>query len=307
MKLSVVTSMYHSEKYIEQFFAEVKTAVSPITSDFEIIFVNDGSPDRSLQTVVRLQQSDRRIVAVDLSRNFGHHRALMTGLQQSTGEFVFLIDSDLEESPALIELYWKEMSADSAIDVVYGIQEKRKGGWGERISGRIWYSLFSFLSDIEYPSDSLTARLMKRQYVDSVISYHEKELEIWGIFVLAGFNQKAITVTKGSRRGASTYTLGRKLRMMVDSVTSFSSKPLTYIFLLGLLMTLFSATYVVYLVVMKVVYRQVTEGWTSTLVSIWFVGGLLIFCVGIIGVYLSKMFLEIKNRPLSIVRKVFRA
>jgi putative glycosyltransferase len=305
MKISIVTTLYYSEKFIQDFYTRIKETVQTITQDYEIIFVNDGSPDKSLQRVIELQMQDPKIVVVDLSRNFGHHRAIMTGLREAQGDYIFLIDSDLEESPELLTLYWTQFEVDKDCDVVYGIQDKRKGRFMERISGRVWYSLFSFLSDIDYPTDSLTARLMSRRYINSVILYAEKELEIWGIFVLAGFNQKAIKVSKGNK-GSSTYTLRRKLKMMVDSVTSFSSKPLIYIFILGLLITFFSAIYISYLVIMRLIYNEAAEGWTSTLVSIWFIGGLLIFCIGIIGIYLSKMFLEIKNRPLSIVRKIYK-
>jgi putative glycosyltransferase len=305
MKISIVTTLYYSEDFIQNFYSRIKEVVQTITHDYEIIFVNDGSPDTSLQLAIELQKQDSKIVVVDLSRNFGHHRAIMTGLQEAKGEFIFLIDSDLEENPELLSIYWDQLKMDGDCDVVYGIQDKRKGGLIERISGRIWYFLFSFLSDIDYPTDSLTARLMSRRYVDNVLQYKEKELEIWGIFVLTGFNQKAIKVSKGSK-GSSTYTLRRKIKIMIDSVTSFSSKPLIYIFLLGLTITFMSAIYISYLVIIRLLYNEVTEGWTSTLVSIWFIGGLLIFCVGIIGIYLSKMFLEIKNRPLTIVRKIYK-
>jgi putative glycosyltransferase len=305
MKISIVTTMYYSERFVDDFYAQVREAVDKITADYEIIFVNDGSPDNSLQRVIKLQSRDSKIVLVDLSRNFGHHRAIMTGLRVAKGDYIFLIDSDLEENPELLNTYWSQFNLEDDCDVVYGVQDKRKGRLMERISGRIWYFLFSFLSDIDYPTDSLTARLMSRRYVDHVLQFEEKELEIWGIFVLTGFNQKTIKVSKGNK-GSSTYTLRRKLKMMVDSVTSFSSKPLIYIFVLGLLITILSAVYISYLVIMRILYNEVTEGWTSTLVSIWFMGGLLIFCVGIIGIYLSKMFLEIKNRPLTIVKKIYR-
>jgi putative glycosyltransferase len=305
MKISIVTTLYHSEKFVSEFYTRVKQVVQQITPDYEIVFVNDGSPDNSLKQVLLLQANDERVIAVDLSRNFGHHRALMTGLKYSHGDYVFLIDSDLEENPELLTTYWNELTGDKNCDVVYGVQDQRKGKWTERVTGKIWYSLFSFLSDIDYPTDSLTARLMSRKYVDNVIQYPEKELEIWGIFVLAGFNQKTVVVSKG-HKGSSTYTFKKKVKVMIDSVTSFSSKPLIYIFLLGLSITLFSAIYISYLVSVRLFYNEVVEGWTSTLVSIWFIGGLLIFCVGIIGIYLSKMFLEIKNRPLTIVRKIYR-
>jgi putative glycosyltransferase len=305
MKISVVTTLYYSEKYIREFYSCVVESVKKISPDYEIIFVNDGSPDYSLNVVLELQKSDKNIVVIDLSRNFGHHRAIMTGLNHASGDYVFLIDSDLEEKPELVNLYWDEMQNSEGVDVVYGIQDRRKGGFFERVSGRIWYFLFSFLSDIDYPSDSLTARLMTKKYVENVICYNEKELEIWGIFVLTGFNQKTITVSKGSK-GISTYTLRRKLALVIDSVTSFSSKPLTYIFVLGLVMTFISGIYIIYLISMRYLYNEIPPGWSSTLVSLWFIGGLLIFCIGIIGVYLSKMFLEIKNRPLTIIRNIYK-
>lgn len=305
MKISVVTTLYYSEKYIREFYSCVVESVKKISPDYEIIFVNDGSPDYSLNVVLGLQKSDKNIVVIDLSRNFGHHRAIMTGLNHASGDYVFLIDSDLEEKPELVNLYWDEMQNSEGVDVVYGIQDRRKGEFFERVSGRIWYFIFSFLSDIDYPSDSLTARLMTKKYVENVICYNEKELEIWGIFVLTGFNQKTITVSKGSK-GISTYTLRRKLALVIDSVTSFSSKPLTYIFVLGLVMTFISGIYIIYLISMKYLYNEILPGWSSTLVSLWFIGGLLIFCIGIIGIYLSKMFLEIKNRPLTIIRNIYK-
>lgn len=305
MKISVVTTLYYSAPYVGSFYQQVLASLSKLPCDYEIVFVNDGSPDDALVRVLDLQKIDVNVVAVDLSRNFGHHRALMTGLQESTGDYVFLIDSDLEESPSLLEAYWKEMQEHPEAEVVYGVQESRKGKWLERISGRIWYRLFSWLSDIDYPTDSLTARLMTRAYVDAVMQYREKELEIWGIFVLAGFTQRTLRVTKGSK-GSSTYTLRRKLKMMVDSITAFSSKPLIYIFLLGLLITVTAGGVIIYLIAMRWLYEEIVEGWTSTLISVWFLGGILLFSIGVIGLYLSKMFSEIKNRPLTIIRKIYK-
>ena len=279
--------------------------MSSITDDFEIIYVNDGSPDGALQRVLALQMQDGRVVAIDLSRNFGHHRALMTGLQHARGDHVFMIDSDLEEAPELLNDYWATCSSDVDLDVVYGIQEQRKGAWFERLSGRLWYGMFALLSNIDYPADGVTARLMSRRYVDAVVSYPETQLELWGIFVLAGFEQRAIRVAKSSK-GTSTYSFTRKLRMMVDSITSFSSIPLVASFVLGLAMTAVSFGFIIWLLVQRFVYDEIIEGWTSTLISIWFIGGLILFSLGIIGIYLAKMFLEIKNRPLTVVRKVHR-
>lgn len=306
MKISAVTTLYYSEKYVPEFYRRVVESIRKVTDDYEVIFVNDGSPDGSLQAVLELQKQDKNVIAIDLSRNFGHHRAIMTGLQHARGDYVFLIDSDLEEGPELFNVYWGELQGGNNIDVVYGVQSERKGDWIERISGRMWYFLFSFLSDIDYPSNSFTARLMSRRYVENVIKFAEKELEIWGVFVLAGFNQKEVILTKGNK-GSTTYTFGKKVRMMVNSITSYSSKPLVSLFFLGLVMTLVAFAFIVYFLVKRWIYQELIEGWTSTLVSIWFIGGLLIFSLGIIGIYLATMFLEIKNRPLSIVRHIYKS
>ena len=305
MELSVVTTLFHSERHVDEFHSRTVAAVSVATNDFEVVYVNDGSPDGALGRVLALQQQDPRVVVVDLSRNFGHHRALMTGLQQARGDHVFMIDSDLEEAPELFADYWTARGNDDALDVVYGVQEQRKGGWFERLSGRVWYRLFALLSNIDYPADGVTARLMSRRYVDAVTSYPETQLELWGIFVLAGFEQRAIRVAKSSK-GTSTYSFGRKLRMMVDSITSFSSIPLVGSFVLGLLIAAISFGFIIYLLVQRYVYDEIIEGWTSTLISIWFIGGLILFSLGIIGIYLAKMFLEIKNRPLTVIRKIHR-
>jgi putative glycosyltransferase len=305
MKISVVTAMYQSALHIADFHGRMASALSKVSEDFEVLYVNDGSSDQSLQVAIEIQQSDNRIVVIDLARNFGHHRAMMTGLQHTSGDYIFLIDCDLEESPELFNRFWNEMAADTELDVVYGVQQTRKGGLFENLSGHIWYYLFSFMSSIEYPDNSLTARLMTNRYVENVRRFGEKELELWGIFVLAGFKQKAIQTTKGSK-GHTTYTLGRKLRMAVNSITSFSSRPLVASFLLGLVMTFVSFCFVIYFLVLWAVYEKPVEGWTSTLISIWFVGGIIMFSLGVIGIYLSKMFLEIKNRPLTSIRNIYR-
>lgn len=305
MKLSVVTTLYRSEAYVSEFLERISSSAGRFFKDIEFIFVNDGSTDRAVDILLKKQKSEPRITVIDLSRNFGHHRALMTGLRHSDGDFVFMIDSDLEERPELIETYWSEHQKKPLADVIYGVQARRKGAWFERISGRIWYRLFSLISSIDYPADTLTARLMTRRYVDAVLLHSERELELRGVLALAGFEQQPVVVDKGSK-GQSSYTLGLKLRIVADSITSFSSAPLVGLFLLGLLMTGVSMAVVIYLIAIRLIYNHILEGWVSTVVSIWFVGGLIIFSLGVIGIYLAKMFLEIKGRPLTIIRKIHK-
>jgi len=305
MKLSVVTTMYYSQNYIREFYQRIVERVRKITEDYEIIFVNDGSPDHSLQEVLELQKRDPNILLVDLSRNFGHHKAIMTGLRFAKGNYVFLIDVDLEEDPELLELYWSEMQQTNDIDVVFGIQKQRKGNFFERISGKIFYSFFALLANIDYPHDTLTARLMTRRYVTNVVSFRESELDIWGLFVLTGFNQKGVSVNKGNK-GSTTYTLKKKLKMAIETITSFSSRPLYLIFLFGVFIILAAFLNIAVIIYNKVLYGVAVEGWASLLTTIWLVGGIIIFILGLIGIYLSKMFTEIKNRPFSIIREVYQ-
>ena len=149
MKLSIVTTLYNSSDYIEGFYDRITNTALKITGDYEIIFVNDGSKDDSLEKAVSLFQKDDRIKVIDLSRNFGHHRAIMTGLSHARGDYVFLIDSDLEEEPELLDIFWKELGNSTGVDVIYGVQEKRKGGLFERISGWFFYRFFNMVSDFK--------------------------------------------------------------------------------------------------------------------------------------------------------------
>jgi putative glycosyltransferase len=305
MKLSVVTTLYYSQDYLEEFYTRTRKALLTITDDYQFVFVNDGSPDNSLDKVLQIQSQDKNVLIVDLSRNFGHHKAIMTGLRFATGDYVYLIDCDLEEDPELLIPFWDEIVKAPGMDVVFGIQKKRKGGYFERISGRLFYSVFSLLTNIDYPHDTLTARLMSRRYVQGIDQFSEKEMDIWGLFVLNGFNQKGIYVKKGSK-GKSTYTLKKKLRMALDTITSFSSRPLYLIFVLGLFVMAFSIVNIVYIIYKKIIWGVEIEGWASILASVWLIGGLVIFILGIIGIYLSKLFLEVKNRPLTIIKDIYK-
>ena len=190
MKISIVTSLYYSEGFIEEFYERSVASVKKITDDYEFIFVDDGSPDQSGQKVISLQERDQRIVLIELSKNFGHHKALFTGLKHATGDYIFLIDVDLEEDPELLSVFWEALQAEKDADVIYGTQAKRKGAYFEKASGRFYYRLISLLSKTNYPADSLTARLMSHRYVDGLKQLEEKEADLWGLFILTGFKQK---------------------------------------------------------------------------------------------------------------------
>ena len=303
MDLSIVTTLYYSAPYLEEFYSRVCAVAQVLATDFEIILVNDGSPDGSLQTAISLQRKDRRVRVIDLSRNFGHHKAMMTGLAHSRGELVFLVDCDLEEDPELLETFYQKLKATET-EVVFGVQKNRKGRLFERVSGSIFFKLFNLLSNDPIPANVITARLMTRKYVKALVQHRERETLIAGLWTLTGFDQVPVSVTKHFK-ARSTYDLRRKVAQLVNAITSFSSKPLVMIFYLGSGILLLSTIAALVLIFRKLFFGALLLGWPSVIISIWLLGGLTIFCLGVIGIYLSKMFIEVKQRPYTIVREIY--
>lgn len=304
MKLSIVATLYKSAPHIEEFHRRASSAAQELVGeDYEIVFVNDGSPDDSLQRAVALHELDDHVTVVDLSRNFGHHKAMMTGLQHAEGELVFLIDSDLEEEPEWLLDFSDVMLAQQA-DVVFGVQQQRKGGWFERWSGELYYSILNRLCNIDHPRNIVTARLMSKRYVDALLLHQEREIVISCLWVITGFKQCEKPVKKHAIT-ETTYSLLKRVGLAVSTITSFSEVPLRLIFYCGICLMLISMTYAGYLITNRLFFAQTVDGWTSVMVSVWVLGGIIISFMGIIGLYLSKIFTEIKQRPLTLVRKVY--
>lgn len=304
MKLSIVATLYRSAPNLREFY-ERTTAIAKriFTDDFEILLVNDGSPDDSLDLAIGLTEKDPHLVLIDLSRHFGHHKAMMTGMAHSEGELVFLIDSDLEEQPEWLEAFWHKMN-EVQCDVVYGVQERRKGRWFERWSGQSFYRIFNLLSGLGLPENLLTARLMSRRYVDGLLQHRERELFLAGLWHIVGFEQSPYTVEKKST-SKTTYTFRRKVSLLVNSVTSFSSAPVKGIFYFGAFISLFSFIYIGYLIAHWLFLETPLSGWEPVIASIWLMGGAVISFIGITGIYISKVLSETKQRPLTIVRRIY--
>ncbi|AEI35787.1 MULTISPECIES: glycosyltransferase family 2 protein [Francisella] len=305
MKLSIVTTLYKSAAYIEEFYRRVSLEAKNITEDYEIIFVDDGSPDNSLQKTIRIQKEDAKVKVLELSRNFGHHKAILTGLAHARGQFVFLIDSDLEEEPELLGKFWKEMQSNKNIDVVYGVQESRKGNSFEKWSGDLFYSFFNKISDVKVPRNVLTCRLTTQDYNKALTSHKEREVFLAGLWIISGFNQKPLVVKKHSH-SETTYSLRHKFSMLFNSLTSFSSFPLKFIFYLGSFISIFSFIFAATIIFKKLFLGVQLEGWSSLIVSLWFLGGIIIFSIGLVGIYISKLFSEVKQRPYTIIRKTYK-
>jgi len=305
MNLSIVATLYQSAAHLGAFYRRVSSCAKKVAStDYEIILVNDGSPDDSLDLAVQIAKQDLHVTVVDLSRNFGHHKAMMTGLKYARGERIFLIDSDLEEEPEWLEDFVREMGRNTC-DVVYGVQKARKGNWFERWSGHWFYRFFKLLTGFPLEENAVTARLMSRRYVDALLGHEEREVFVAGLWHITGFDQNPYTVTKHAT-SKTTYNFRRKMALLVNAVTSFSSAPLVSIFYIGITIFLIAAAYGAYLIIHWFSAEILPSGWTSLMISLWLLGGMIISFIGIIGIYLSKVFSESKRRPYTIVRHVYR-
>ncbi|CCG52675.1 Glycosyl transferase, group 2 family protein [Flavobacterium indicum GPTSA100-9 = DSM 17447] len=307
MQLSVVSTLYKSKPFLDTFIDEIQKAIHDIKiAEFELLFVNDGSPDDSLAYLIERKKEIPQIKILDLSRNFGHHYAMQAGLSHAKGDLIFLIDNDLETPPSILIDFYKIINEDNSIDVVYGFQEVRKGGFLEKQFGSIFWNVINKLSDTKIPHNILTERLMTKQYVDKLLELNDANLFLGGMFYWVGFNQKGVPVKKGVRKGASTYTLKRKLQLMLHAVTSFSGKPLEWLFYFGLTITFSSILFLIYLIIQKIIHQEEVQlGWTSIVAVNVLILGIISTFLGIIGIYLYKIFNQVQGRPNSIIKKIY--
>ncbi|MEO1038121.1 MAG: glycosyltransferase family 2 protein [Pseudomonadota bacterium] len=303
--LSIVTSLYRSSAYVEAFFRRAMDAGEAAGfSAIEVVFVNDGSPDDSAAQVRALAAAGEPVVLVDLTRNFGHHNALLEGLAHASGAHVFMIDSDLEEDPAWLVRFLVRLDESDA-DIVIGQQKVRKGGWFERLSGRFFYFLHQRMSEAGYAQDQTTARLMTRRFVDALLQFPEREACFSSLCELVGFRQVVEPVEKLDT-SPTTYTFARRIGLSVRTFTAYSTAPLHLMFALGLILSAGAAVFILWLVINWAAVREIPDGWTSLMVSVWFLGGLILSCLGTIGLYLATAIKEVKQRPRALVREVVR-
>jgi putative glycosyltransferase len=305
VKLSIVTTVYRSATTINEFCSRAMKAAEAITDDIELVIVNDGSPDDSIDLALALQQTDPRVVVVDLSRNFGHHKAMMTGLAHVTGDMVFLIDSDLEEQPEDLALFYRRFALGDC-DVVYGVQEARRGGLTERATGALFFTLVAALSDQPLPRNLVTSRLMTREYVTALVRHRDREFLIAHLWQVSGFRQQAIVVRKLSL-SPSTYSLRQRIELTVKHITTTSTRLLYLVLYAGLLIFGLSIGVILFYLGRYFTSGIGVDGFTSQIVSIWFLGGLITLILGILGIYIANIMMETKRRPYTIVRRVYRA
>lgn len=300
--LSIVTTAYRSQSTIDEFIKRAMAAAEQVSSQIELIVVDDGSPDQSADVVRRIIDRDNRVRLVRFSRNFGHHKALLAGLEHSRGELVFLIDSDLEEAPELLIDMFAAFKRNP-VDCLYGVQKSRKGGYVERVSGRLFYWLYGALSEVEIPENVATVRLMTRRYINSFLLYQDKNPIFVPLSVLTGYPQAAFEFTK-QNTSRTTYSLRRRIALMVFALTAFSGKPLQMMFTLSVLLSGIGFVYGLYVIGMAL-FRDVQDGWSSLMAVVVFFFSLNALFTGLIGLYVKQVLDEVKQRPRTVVQEVF--
>lgn len=304
MKLSIVTTIYQTAACVEPFHAAALEAAEAIGAELETIFVNDGSPDHGLEIAEALARRDSRVVVVDLSRNYGQHKALWTGMLMASGDLIAVLDGDLEEDPRWLISFDQTRRAKSA-DVVFGVTESGKGSWWYRLCREIFYRALDSVTEQRFPRDIATARLMTRAYVDGLRQFSEREVVPLGVWAIAGFTQVGVPVRKLDR-GRTSYDGYRLVSLFVRGLTSFSILPLMFVFIMGMLLSAGAVVYIGYLVFKKFVLGVGVDGWTSLMALQLLIGGILLFFNGVIAIYVGTIFLEVKQRPRTIVRRITR-
>lgn len=255
MRLSIVTTLYRSAATVGEFYRRILAAAELLNHDIELVVVNDGSPDNSLDLALAIFRSDPRVVVIDLARNFGHHKAMMTGLAYASGDIVFLIDSDLEEEPELIARFHERLCKGDC-DVVYGVQKSRRGSLFERITGAIFYSLVDAFSDDVMPRNHVVARIMSRDYVRALVRHRDREFQIAHLWQLTGFRQVPLVIQKLSR-SETTYPIRRRIELAIQYLTTTSTKLLHFVLYAGI--AIFGLSVLMIYITLVDISRQASE------------------------------------------------
>ncbi|MAE70869.1 MAG: glycosyltransferase [Gemmatimonadetes bacterium] len=306
IELSVVIPVYNEEEVLPECHKRVKAALEALELAYEIVFVNDGSSDSSVEILRAFAERDRFVRVVLLSRNFGHQIAITAGLDHARGAAVVVMDADLQDPPEVLG----EMVARwrTGFDVVYGVRAQREGESAfKTASASIFYRLIRALAAVDIPLDAGDFRLMSRRAVDALRQIEERHRFVRGLVTWIGFRQTGIDYVREPRgAGVTKYPLRKMLIFAFDAIVSFSSAPLRVATALGLFSSLAAFGYGAYAVSAKLFNDRVVSGWTSTVIVVAFLGGVQLLSLGIIGEYLGRIYNEAKARPLYFVDEVLQ-
>lgn len=306
--LSVVVPVYFEEAVIDAFYARICEALAPLQPEFEVelVFVNDGSTDRSLEILLGLREKDPRIKVLHFSRNFGHQIAVTAGLDHAVGDVVVVIDADLQDPPEVILdmlAKWREGNK-----VVYGVRAQRNGESAfKRWTAKLFYRLLGRLSDVPIPLDAGDFRLLDRVVVEGLRKMPEESRYLRGMVSWLGYRQCGLPYVRDARyAGKTKYTLRKMLRFAFNGITSFSEKPLVLAGWMGVFATLVGFLYLLHVITGKLLRPDsVVSGWASMIGVVVFFGGVQLLFLGVLGQYIGRIYREVKRRPLYIIESLW--
>ena len=302
MEISVVIPIFNEEANIHLLHERLVNAVTAVTNDYELIFVNDGSKDKSLSIIKELSAKFSQVKFIDFSKNFGHQIAVFAGLEHAQGNTIVIIDADLQDPPELIkDLYTK---LQQGYDVVFAQREQRVGeSWHKLLTAKLYYRVLNRLSEVEIPLDTGDFRIITKKVKDIIVSMPEHNKFLRGQIAWTGFNQTSILYKREERHAGNTnYPYSKMLKFAFDGITSFSNIPLRLATYLGFMVSFVAFLVIVYTLYQKYFKHDVVQGWSSLMISILFIGGVQLICLGIIGEYLGRIMDNVKKRPLYIVK-----
>ena len=302
--ISLIIPCFNEEESIPLFYEEADKVSKKMKLDFEMIFVNDGSSDKTLEILRDLSKKDERVRYISFSRNFGKEAAMYAGLEASTGDYVAIMDADMQDPPEkLIEMY--DLIKEGEYDCVALYTKTHKGyNFIRKSLTNLWYKLIDRISDSHQMPGARDFRLMTRQMVDSIVNMKEYNRYTKGMFGFIGFNTKWLEYTAPKRAvGTSKFNLKKLIKYALEGVVAFSTTPLILAAYVGLLFCLISFLAIIFIIIKTLIWGDPTSGWPSMACIIIFVSGIQLFFLGVIGIYLSKIYLEVKKRPVYIVKE----
>jgi len=302
LHISIVIPVYSCCSSLDELCSRLSITIGSITQDYEIILVNDSSPDQAWEKITQLSYSDNRIKGINLSRNFGQHYAITAGLDHANGDWIVVMDCDLQDKPEeIVKLY---NTAQEGYDIVFGRRSQRKDTYFKKLGSSLFYKLYSYLTDTQTDGSIANFSIISNKVLQVLKSMKEQN-RMYPLFVnFLGFNKIVIDIEHAARiEGQSSYTLKKLISLAIDSIVSQSNKPLRLSIKLGFLLSFFSIIYAFWLIVRYFIYNVPVEGWTSVMVSIYFIAGLLFANMGFLGLYIGKIFDETKNRPIYIIKE----
>ena len=303
--ISIVVPVFNEEDSLPELYHRISTVMHQVRLSFELIFVDDGSTDQSLDIMVELSEKDKNVKIIQLSRNFGHQSAIIAGIDYAQGEAVIMMDSDLQHPPELIEKLiekWRE-----GYDVVYTCRDETEdASLFKRFTSQCFYMFVYRLAEVQIPAGTADFRLLDRSVVDSLRAFGERSIFLRGVINWIGYRQAAIRYRASARyRGETKYSFLRMLRFAMDGITSFSSIPLYISAFMGIIISFCSFLYAANVIYIRLFTDRVVEGWTSVMVALLFLGGIHLLTLGIQSIYLGQMYKEVKGRPRYLIRRVY--